>query len=159
VGSTAPSVQLPQLAGGEFNLADHAGKNVVMLDFWATWCGPCVAELPLLVDVAGEYQSKGVVLCAVNVREDPNDIRKFLSQQRLAVNVGLDSGEVAGQYGVEGIPCLVLIDRDGIVQSVHVGYDPNIKNVLRKELNTLLDGKSLAAANGSKTSPSKPQNR
>src|SRR5262245_10115539 len=66
VGKPAPAVKLPLLNGGEFRLGDHAGKNVVVLDFWATNCPPCIEELPLLAQLAADYQSKGVVVCAIN---------------------------------------------------------------------------------------------
>ena len=144
LGKPAPPVELKWLDGGDFTLADHAGSEIVMLDFWATWCGPCVKEMPLLADVADEFKSKGVVFFAVNQGDDRETIRDFLKQKELEIPVALDaSGQTGTSYEVKGIPTLVLIDKKGIVQAVHVGYNPNIKQNLRRELNDLLAGKDL----------------
>jgi thiol-disulfide isomerase/thioredoxin len=141
----APDVSLRLLDEGEFQLKAHRGARVVMLDFWATWCGPCVEELPLLVEVADGYKDKDVVFCAINQQEEPEKVRKFLTDKKLKMTVALDSeGKVGGAYHVEAIPTLVLIDKKGVVQSVHLGYDPAIKTTLRSELDALLAGKDLA---------------
>src|ERR1700691_4448195 len=76
VGQPAPAIDLEALSGGHFRLADHLGKDVVMLDVWATWCGPCRMELPILLQVAKEYRSKGVALYGINQREDKKTIDK-----------------------------------------------------------------------------------
>ena len=62
---------MKQLEEGEFKLKDHRGERVVMMDFWATWCGPCVMELPILTEVAESYKDKGVVFFGVNLQEKP----------------------------------------------------------------------------------------
>jgi peroxiredoxin len=145
VGKAAEPVKLSTLNGEEFDLASHIGRNVVMLDFWATWCGPCVQEMPLLTEVAREFAAQGVVLCAVNQREDARTVRAFLTRQKLDIQVALDShGEAANKYDVRGLPTLVLIDKSGIIQSVHVGFRPDIQTVLRRELTEILAGKNLA---------------
>jgi thiol-disulfide isomerase/thioredoxin len=146
LGKAAPPVDLERLDGKRVQLTDHTGKDVVMLDFWATWCGPCGAELPLLVDVAKDYESKGVAFYAIDLRESKQVIDEFLKTQKLDLAVALDKDhKVADAYGVSGIPLLVLVDKQGIVQSVHVGYDRGIKSALHKELDGLLAGKNLAA--------------
>lgn len=144
LGESAPPIELDLLDGGTFRLIEHAGKDIVMVDFWATWCGPCVQEIPLLVEIAEEYASKGVVLIAVNQREKPDTIREFLATEQLKMTVALDSrGEVGDAYQVQGLPTLALVDKEGVIQSVHVGYDPGIKKTLRREIDRLLDGESL----------------
>ncbi|MGC8639592.1 MAG: DUF2092 domain-containing protein [Isosphaeraceae bacterium] len=141
----APEVNLKLLDKGEFRLVDACKSHIVMLDFWATWCDPCVQELPILADVAAAYKDKGVTFCAINQQEKPDQIHKFLKEKKLAITVALDTeGKVGTAYQVEGIPTLVLIDRKGVVQSVHVGYSPDIKRTLGKELDALLAGKDLA---------------
>ncbi len=143
VGQAAPAVNLKLLNGNDFDLADHAGKEVVILDFWATWCGPCVAAMPILEQVAEEYKSKGVVLYSVNQQEDAKTIRDFLDEEGLKVNVALDSdGEVGEAYGVEGIPTMVIIDKQGIVRDVHVGLSPGLENELHKQLDEVLKNPS-----------------
>jgi thiol-disulfide isomerase/thioredoxin len=147
LGKAAPPVTLERLDGKRLKLADHAGKDVVMLDIWATWCGPCRKELPELIEVAKDYDSKGVVFYAINLRESKKKIEEFLKKQNLEMTIGLDlKGKVAGAYGVEGIPMLLLVDKQGIVQAVHIGYRSDIKAILHQELDGILAGKNLAAA-------------
>jgi peroxiredoxin/outer membrane protein assembly factor BamB len=147
LGKAAPPVDLERLDGKRVKLADHAGKDVVMLDMWATWCGPCRAELPILLEVAKEYKSKGVSLYGINQREDKKTIDKFLKKEKYDLTVGLDEeGKVGDAYGAEGIPLLAIVDKKGIVQSIHVGYSPEIKKTLHKELDAILAGKNIAAA-------------
>jgi peroxiredoxin len=145
LGEVAPPLELDLLDGGRMNLQDHADKEIVMLDFWATWCGPCVQEMPELAEVAEEYKDRQVVFYAVNQQEESDQISEFLNKKELDITVALDvEGDAALDYGVEGIPMLVLIDKAGVVQAVHIGYDPKIKSVLRQELDDLLAGKNLA---------------
>jgi peroxiredoxin len=149
LGKAAPAVDLERLDGNRVKLANDTGKNVVMLDMWATWCGPCRQELPHLIEVAKDYRAKGVVLYAIDIdkRESKMKIEEFLKKEKLDMTVGLDSkGNVAEAYGVEGIPMLMLIDKHGVVQCVHIGYEPGIDKVLHKELDGILAGKNLAAA-------------
>lgn len=145
LGKPAPKVQLKLLDGGNFQLEDHHDKEVVMMDFWATWCPPCVQELPILADVAKAYKDKGVAFRAINEQEQPAKIRDFLKSKNLDITVALDSaGEIGKAYGADAIPMLVLIDKKGIVKSVHIGYSPGIKKTLQKELDALLAGKDPA---------------
>jgi peroxiredoxin len=139
----APPITLSQLSGGTFKLANYKDKNIVILDFWATWCGPCVKAMPILAEVAAKYKSKGVVLYAVNLEEKPEEVAAFLKENKLDVSVILDSdGEVSKTYGVEGIPQSVIIDKEGVVRVVHVGIAPNFKDQLTKELDAILAGKN-----------------
>jgi peroxiredoxin len=156
LGKAAPPVDLERLDGKRVKLAGHAGKEVVLLDMWATWCGPCRAELPILLDVAKEYKSKGVALYGINQREDKKTIDKFLKKEKYDLVVGLDvDGKVGDAYGAEGIPLLAIVDKKGIVQSIHVGYSPDIKQILHKELDAILAGKNLAAETLAKYEASK----
>lgn len=147
LGQPAPTFKLDLLDGGQLDLAALKGQKVVILDFWATWCGPCVRALPILTEVAEAYKDKGVVLFGVNQAEKEETIRAFLKKRNLKLTVALDrDGEVGRLYGVEGIPQTVLIDKRGIVQAVHVGLLPNLKAKLSEELDAILAGKNLAEA-------------
>ena len=127
------------------SLSAHKGKQIVILDFWATWCGPCVKGMPITQKVAKQYASKGVVLYAVNLKEDAKKIRTFLTKQKLKINVLLDSkGTIAKNYGVNSIPMLVLIDKDGTVQKVHIGLSNSLENSLKRDLDALVAGKKIA---------------
>ena len=144
VGQSAPDVTLDLLEGGKLELAQHRGKDVVVFDFWATWCGPCRKALPEVAAAAAEFAGKGVAFYAVNEGEKPDAIREFLKGKTLNCSIALDlEGKVGELYKVEGIPQTVLIDKNGKVQAVHVGYDPGIKATLKKQLETLLTGKDL----------------
>lgn len=146
VGKAAPAFKLAQLEGGEFDVAAHKGKSVVILDFWATWCPPCRRALPQLIDTATAYKDKGVVFCAVNEGEGKDTIQPYLESQKLQPLVALDrDGQVGKLYGVEGIPQTVIIGKDGNVKVVHVGLLPNLKQQLQQELDAILAGKNPAA--------------
>ena len=135
----APNFKLDLLGGGEVELAKLKGKNIVLLDFWATWCGPCRQVMPTLVQVAKDYNAKGVRYLAVNLREDPEKIKSYLQQAKLDIEVPLDKdGSVAGLYKVKGIPTMVIVGKDGIVKNVHVGSSPNLKAELTKALDKIL---------------------
>ncbi len=144
IGKEAPDLRAQLLSGGEFNLSDHKGKNVIIMDFWATWCGPCVYGLPILSEVANEYKDKGVVFVAVNQGDEPQVIQAFLDRKQLSFPVGLDqTGERGMKYNVSGIPHTVIIGKDGKVATVHVGMALNLKDILKQELDTLLSGGTL----------------
>lgn len=138
----APAIELSTLDGGKFNLADLKGKNVVVLDFWATWCPPCRQALPILAEVTKAYESKGVKFYAIDLREEPGKIEAFLRSQGLSINVALDKdGKVANAYKVEGIPQSVIVGKDGIVKVVHVGFGGDLKTRLAAELDSILNEK------------------
>jgi peroxiredoxin len=146
VGHPAPDVELVLLNGRRLPLNDLKDEKIVVLDFWATWCEPCMRELPLVDKVADEYRDKDVVLYCVNQREDAETIIKFLAQQKLKATISLDlTGEIGTACGAQGLPTLVLIDKAGIVQAVHLGFSPDIGDKLKEEIDALLAGKSLAA--------------
>ncbi|MBS0209502.1 MAG: DUF2092 domain-containing protein [Planctomycetes bacterium] len=143
----APDFSVKLLGGDELKLSKHKGKEVVVLDFWATWCGPCVQALPAIIEVTDSFKDKGVVFYAVNLQEDADTIRPFLEEKKLKPTVAMDSdGSVANSYGVEGIPQTVIIDKDGTVRVVHVGASPNLKKELTAEIEAILSGKAPANA-------------
>lgn len=139
-GDPAPVFSLPLLESeGEFSLAAHRGK-VVVLDFWATWCGPCVRGLPTVSGVTREMADKGVVFAAVNLQEQPQKVSQFMDKQDWDFTVPLDqSGEVARSFGVTGIPHTVIIDKQGKIRHVHVGFGNAEETAkrLRSELEAL----------------------
>ena len=146
LGEAAPEFKLATLDGKEFDLAAHIGKDVVMLDFWATWCGPCRKGLPVVAAVAKELADQGVVAYAVNLQESAEEIKDFLKEFPLEIGIALDiDASVASKFKVQGIPHSVLIGKDGLVQAVHVGFSEEdvFKTQLTEELTALLAGKSL----------------
>jgi peroxiredoxin len=138
-GKPAPDFALDLLAGGKMQLAAHKDKQVVILDFWATWCGPCVRALPEVAAAAAAFKDKGVVLYAVNQQEEPADVKKFIEAKKLEIAVAMDAkGDAAKLYKVRGIPQTVIIGKDGNIAEVHVGYGPGMKERLIKELELLV---------------------
>lgn len=148
VGQAAPGFTADRLGGGEVALQEHQG-DVVLLDFWATWCPPCVEGLPKVAKVASELREQGVAFYAVNVGEDAETVEAFLNEQGLDVPVLMDTdSSVAQAYGADAIPQTVLIGPDGTVQAVHVGLSGNMEATLRQQLGRLLEGQSLTPQQG-----------
>lgn len=138
-GAPAPDFALDRLEGGTVQLKDHIGKNIVILDFFASWCGPCRRAMPLVAEVARKFADKGVVLYAVNQRETPEKIKAYLEKYGLSVPVLLDSrGQVGYLYQVTGLPRLVVIGKDGLIKAVHRGMTENIDAQLTREIEGLL---------------------
>ena len=144
VGKPAPAFNLDLLTGGSVNLAQHKGKDVVVLDFWATWCGPCIRAMPTIISTTKKFEDQNVVLYAVNLREDNAKIEAFLKQRGFDTKVLLDrDGSVATAYGARAIPQTVIIGKDGTVQAVHVGMLPNLEQQLTSELEKVTAGENL----------------
>lgn len=144
LGKSAPGFQLDLLDGGRLDIEAHKGKNIVILDFWATWCGPCRVAMPQIIQAAEAYKDKGVVLFGVNLKEDTEKIRSFLEKTQLRLNVALDKdGKIGVLYGARAIPQTVIIGKDGTVQVIHVGSLEDLQKKLTEELEALLAGKNL----------------
>ncbi|MBI1375460.1 MAG: redoxin domain-containing protein [Phycisphaera sp.] len=141
-GQRAPLFELPGLDGKVATLAAHRGKDVVVLDFWATWCGPCVGSMPGLAKLAKSYRDAGknVAVYAINIGEDPATVKAFIDKQKLDVNVLFDGNSaMARAYQANAIPESVIIDRQGIIQKVYVGAGPDLHENMRAQIDKLLD--------------------
>jgi thiol-disulfide isomerase/thioredoxin len=146
LGKPAPELNLQRLGGGPaVTLAAHKGKEIVVLDFWASWCVPCVELLPTVAKLAEAYRAKGVVVYSVNVGEELGQIEPFVKGRKYTMDVLLDpEGKAIEAYGVTSIPALVVIGKDGTVQAVHNGGTAaELEKTLSRELDTLLSGKPL----------------
>lgn len=137
VGQPAFAFKLDRLDGGRFELANQKGR-VVVLEFWATWCGPCLQTMPLVEEVVREFADQKVELIAVNLEEQPEKIKAMLERHKLKLPVALDrDGVIAARYAVTAIPQTVVIDRDGKVARLFVGGGKKTAEALRAVLQEL----------------------
>jgi len=149
LGDEAPDFTAELLKGEEITLSEHEGSEVVVLDFWATWCPPCKKAMPHLEAISEDYSDKSVAVYAVNQKESKKKIRRFLDQQDLSLTVVLDKqSRIARDYNVRSIPHTVLIGKQGTVQATHSVYKPNMEKVLSRQIDTLLAGESLVESEG-----------
>ena len=139
VDKQAPDFQLKKLDGTVLKLSDLKGR-VVVLDFWATWCGPCVASLPKITELGEEYKSAEVDVIAVNIEQTAAEVQSFLDRAKISPTVVLDSdGAVARAYQAQAIPQTVIIDRDGKIKSVIVGGGGATETKIRDSLDGMLN--------------------
>jgi thiol-disulfide isomerase/thioredoxin len=136
VGDVAPDFTLPKLDGGTMSLHDTRGK-VVLIDFWATWCGPCKAAIPHVQKLYEKHKSKGFVVLGVDVweREGKDVVKKFRDDYGLTYDILLDTdGTVPDLYQVRGIPSAWLLDRNGIIVWSKLGFGPGGEVELEKQI-------------------------
>jgi peroxiredoxin len=137
-GQSAPDFVLKSSAGNNLRLSEYRG-DVVMINFWATWCGPCRQEMPLLDDLYGRYERVGFTLLGVNIDDDSRRAMKMIEE--LGVNFPVlfdESKDVSKLYAVEAMPVTVLVDREGTVRHVHLGYKPGYEEKYLTEIRSLL---------------------
>jgi peroxiredoxin len=137
VGNLAPNFQLNNLEGKPVSLGDLRGKPVI-LNFWATWCQPCVSEMPFLQIVYEEQSAEGLVLLAINIDGTSSQVKEFLQGHNLSLPVLLDTKQdVAQRYNIQYIPTTFFIDKEGIIQAVKVGAFPS-KEAIEGDLDKIM---------------------
>lgn len=120
----APDFTLKSSSGENIRLAEQRGQ-VVMLNFWASWCGPCREEMPLLDAMNTKYGKMGFVLYGINVDADTADAKKVLEKVKVNYSILFDpESKLSELYKVEGMPFSVLIDKKGEIRYIHKGYVP-----------------------------------
>jgi peroxiredoxin len=140
VGQKAPDFTLKDTAGRSYTLSALRGQ-VVLLEFWATWCPPCQAAVPELNQVHQMFKDKGFTLLAISVDEGPgmpSRLKEFNREHKVQYPVLYDSQGVDDLYGVMSIPMYFLIDRQGVVASRHLGYVPGMAQSIAQEIEALL---------------------
>lgn len=138
IGKQAPDFALKSSTGQNLRLSEYRGE-VVMINFWATWCGPCRQEMPLLDDLYNRYERVGFQLLGVNIDDDSN--RAMAMMRELGVNFPVlfdASKDVSKLYEVNAMPVTVILDREGNVRHVHQGYKPGYEEKYLNEVRSLL---------------------
>lgn len=134
----APDFTLTDSNGKTVSLSDYRGKKVVILDFWATWCGPCRAAMPLIQSFY-DKNKKNVEVLSINEQESSDRVNAFLKQTGYTYRVLLDKdGKVESSYRVYGIPTLFVVDKDGDLRHKSVGYRPDLEQQLTEIITPLI---------------------
>ena len=120
VGATAPDFTLLNLDGQPVSLADFRGR-LVLINFWATWCGPCEIEMPAIQAVYEKHQEEGFVVLAVAVDDSAKNVRRFINERGLTFQTLMDDGNVSRAYRVFGLPASFFVGADGKIAAVHNG--------------------------------------
>ena len=137
-GQPAPDFALKSSTGENLRLSEYRG-DVVMINFWATWCGPCRQEMPLLDELYLRYQRVGFNLLGVNIDDDSSRAMKMISELGVSFPVLFDARkEVSKLYDVDAMPVTVLVDREGNVRYIHEGYKPGYENTYLDQVRSLL---------------------
>ncbi|MEZ5557338.1 MAG: TlpA disulfide reductase family protein [Pseudomonadales bacterium] len=120
----APDFTLKSLGGGNLRLDEYRGQ-VVLINFWASWCGPCRQEMPILDRLHQRYEDTGFAVLGVNVEGDARPAQEIVDKTQVSFPVLIDEGQkVSELYQLEAMPSTVVVDRDGNVRYVHRGYKP-----------------------------------
>ena len=143
-GDRAPDFSVPSLTGdGNVELGAYRGK-VVYLDFWASWCGPCLKAIPEIEEMRGEFPDDQFQVVAVNLDQKAKKALRFLEKNPIGYPSAADpKGSLPGQFGVETMPTSYLIDRDGVIRYVHKGFSRGDGSRIREEIRMLLKEQKL----------------
>jgi peroxiredoxin len=137
-GQMAPDFVLKSSSGENLRLSEYRG-DVVMINFWATWCGPCRQEMPLLDELYARYQRVGFNLLGVNIDDDSQRAMRMVDDLGIRFPVLFDERkEVSELYNVEAMPATILVDREGNIRYVHHGYKPGYEDRYLDQIRSLL---------------------
>lgn len=129
IGDVAPDFTLETIDGKAIKLSDYRGKNII-LNFWATWCGPCRYEMPSLQSAHDTWQKADVIVLAVCVQDSVSNARNYAKANGLTFTIPMDiSGHVAESFAARGLPTSFFIDSDGVIKSIKIGPFINIDEI------------------------------
>lgn len=138
VGKPAPDFTLKSNTGKNLKLSEQVG-NVLLINFWASWCGPCRQEMPLLETLHKKYEDLGFSIIAINVDENTALADKFLASVDVSYPILYDNtAQVSQQYNVQAMPTTFIVDRDGKVRFLHKGFKPGYEKKYEKEVKKLV---------------------
>jgi thiol-disulfide isomerase/thioredoxin len=134
----APAFRLDSMAGKPISLDQYKGQ-VVMINFWASWCGPCRQEMPILEKLQAKYKPMGFAMIGVNVEPDSSLAANWLKATPVTFPILFDTkSEVSKLYSVAGMPTTVIIDRKGNLRWLHRGYKPGDENEYLDQIRALV---------------------
>ena len=138
IGEYAPNIALPNPDGKIMTLSELNGK-VVLVDFWASWCGPCRKEMPLLDELHAKYSDLGFTVLGVNVEQQNQKAKEFINELNVSFPILLDEqNTVSKLYDVEAMPTTVVIDRNSNLRYVHYGYQAGDEKLYKKMVKALI---------------------
>ena len=140
-GQRAPEISATTPTGQSLRLGGFKGQ-VVLLDFWASWCGPCKKSFPWMNEMQAKYGPKGLRIVAINLDEQRENADRFLSQVPAKFTIGFDTqGSTPGAFGVKGMPSSVLIGANGFIDSVHAGFRDEDAALLEQRIVSALEAR------------------
>jgi len=138
ISGKAANFTLKSRSGKNIKLSELRG-NVVMINFWASWCGPCRQEMPLLEKIHKKYKRLGFTLLGVNVEENSAAAKNYLKDVKVTFPILFDNtSKTSKLYKVSAMPTTILIDRNGNKRYLHKGYKPGYENDYKKQIKKLL---------------------
>lgn len=138
ISKTAPDFTLKSMSGKNLNLAEQRG-SIIVINFWASWCGPCRTEMPVLEAFYNKYQDLGVSVWGINVEQENQAGRDFLADLNLTFPILFDAtNTISKTYDVEAMPTTVIVDRDGKVRYVFKGYKPGYEKKYASAIKKLI---------------------
>ena len=138
ITGAAPDFTLKSATGDNLKLSEFRG-DVVLINFWASWCGPCRQEMPLLSELHDKYKAMGFTVLGVNVEQDSSEAKKLLREMPVSFPVLFDNhSEVSRRYDVIAMPSTVLVDRHGNMRYLHKGYKPGLEDVYLEQVRELV---------------------
>jgi peroxiredoxin len=138
VEGPAPDFTLKSITGENLKLSEYRGE-VVMINFWASWCAPCRQEMPLLDSLYQKYKDLGFTLLGINLDEKSAQAEKLLKEIPVNFPILLDpKSEISRLYKVSAMPTTILVDRDGNMRFLHKGYMPGYEEDYEKQIKTLV---------------------
>jgi peroxiredoxin len=139
IGQPAPDFTLRSMEGSNLRLSEHLGE-VVVINFWTTWCGPCRQQMPVLDDLYGKYKLAGMTLLSINIDEDAARAAEMARTLKVSYPVLFDARQEVGRaYDVGSMPITVMIDREGVVREMFEGFKPGNEKRYAEQIRELLN--------------------